>query len=76
VIERIAGKDFTTLANISEMRQRCHVEAKVQDCISAAPAPRSAERLSGSFEMGGAISPRDALEARLTKDRRKPHSKR
>jgi hypothetical protein len=28
-IERIAGKDFTTLANIERMRQLCRVEAKV-----------------------------------------------
>lgn len=76
VIERIAGKDFTTLANIQKMRELCRVEAKGQGCTFGAPAPASAERLSGSFVMGGAISPRDALEARLTKDRRKPHSER
>jgi hypothetical protein len=29
VIERIAGKDFTTLANIERMRDLCRVEAKV-----------------------------------------------
>src|SRR6202048_1227904 len=28
VIERIAGKDFTTLANIERMRELCRVEAK------------------------------------------------
>src|SRR3984957_14753589 len=34
VIERIAGKDYTTLANIERMRERCRVEAKVPDCGS------------------------------------------
>ena len=30
-IERIAGKDYTTLANIERMRELCRVEAKEQD---------------------------------------------
>ena len=30
-IERIAGKDFTTLQAINQMRERCRVTAKVQD---------------------------------------------
>ena len=29
VVERIAGKDYTTLANIERMRELCRVEAKV-----------------------------------------------
>jgi hypothetical protein len=29
-IERVAGKDYTTLANIERMRQACRVEAKVR----------------------------------------------
>ena len=28
VVERIAGKDYTTLANIERMRELCRVEAK------------------------------------------------
>src|ERR1700758_1857962 len=32
VIERIAGKDFTTLQNIERMRELCRLEAKVPDC--------------------------------------------
>src|SRR5437899_6587138 len=31
-IERIAGKDYTTLANIERMRELCRVEAKVHTC--------------------------------------------
>jgi hypothetical protein len=34
VVERIAGKDYTTLGNIERMRQLCRVEAKVPDCGS------------------------------------------
>jgi len=29
VVERIAGKDYTTLANIERMRELCRVEARV-----------------------------------------------
>jgi hypothetical protein len=31
-VERIAGKDYTTLANIERMRELCRVEAKVPGC--------------------------------------------
>jgi len=69
IIERIAGKDYTTLANIERMRELCRVAAKAPDSIYAAHAPGSGARRSGLSETGNAISPRDALEARLTKDR-------
>ena len=45
VVERIAGKDYTTLANIARMRELCRVEAKVRDCGSESDA---AEQPSGS----------------------------
>jgi hypothetical protein len=32
VIERIAGKDYTTLANVEKMRETCRVEAKASVC--------------------------------------------
>src|SRR5215469_11299281 len=32
VVERVAGKDYTTLANIGRMRELCRVEAKAPDC--------------------------------------------
>ena len=32
VVERIAGKDYTTLANIERMRELCRVEVKAPDC--------------------------------------------
>jgi hypothetical protein len=74
VIERIAGKDYTTLANIERMRELCRVEAKVPDSTCAGHAQASAGKRSGLFATGNAISPRDALEARLTKGRQKLHS--
>jgi hypothetical protein len=36
VIERTAGKDYTTLAYINRMRELCRLEAKVHASISAA----------------------------------------
>src|SRR6266481_7227675 len=33
-IERIAGKDFTTLEEIKRMRELCRVQAKELDCLS------------------------------------------
>src|SRR6266481_6653241 len=41
IIERIAGKDYTTLANIQRMRESCRVEAKALDFGSD---PRGARR--------------------------------
>jgi hypothetical protein len=32
IIERIAGKHYTTLANIERMRELCRVERKVPGC--------------------------------------------
>ena len=43
VIERIAGKDYTTLANIERMRELCRVEAKVQDSTCAGPPKHRAQ---------------------------------
>src|SRR3977135_3628322 len=70
VIERIAGKDFTTLANIEQMRQLCRVPEKAPGCASALPAEITAapsRTPSGSSVTEGAISPRDALRTRLAK---------
>jgi hypothetical protein len=74
IIERIAGKDYTTLANIERMRELCRVQAKARDSICGGHAQASAGKRSGSSAMGNAISPRDALEARLTKGRQKLRS--
>src|SRR5689334_19124679 len=37
IIERIAGKDFTTLAHIERMRELCHVSAKARDSTNERP---------------------------------------
>src|SRR5262244_3943714 len=69
VVERIAGKDYTTLANIKLMRELCRVEAKVPACGSvrqgATRAAKSPAELYGSSSMPANISPRDALRAKL-----------
>jgi hypothetical protein len=70
VIERIAGKDYTTLRNIELMRKLCRVDQK--DPISGgernvAPAAKSSARGLGSSSTTGSNTPRDALLARLEK---------
>jgi hypothetical protein len=70
VVERIAGKDYTTLANIERMRELCRVEAKVRGCISAPPVGKvgvSSKTRSGSSSMATSMSPQDALSIRLAK---------
>ena len=42
VIERVAGKDYTTLAAIKRMRELCRVAVKVRDSGCAAPAATGA----------------------------------
>jgi hypothetical protein len=69
-IERIAGKDYTTLANIERMRELCRVQAKAHVSTYAGHAQASGGKPCGLSAMGTVISPRDALAARLTKDRR------
>lgn len=45
VIERVAGKDYTTLAHIQRMRELCRLAVKVQDSGSA-PSGETAEAVS------------------------------
>jgi hypothetical protein len=70
VIERTAGKDYTTLHNIERMRELCRVEVKVLDCgfaqLGEARTARSRAAQYGSFSTAASISPRDALKAKLT----------
>src|SRR5260370_33889870 len=44
VIEKIAGKDFTTLAHIERMRELCRDEAREPDFSLKPPAETRAER--------------------------------
>src|SRR5215471_14196980 len=71
-VERIAGKDFTTLQAIQEMRKRCRVNPKAPDCGSnpsgETMTAQSANGLYGSFETERARSAR----ARLQKIARAP----
>src|ERR1700681_2994341 len=46
VIERIAGKDYTTLANIERMRELCRVEPSP---LASTSENATAERRPGSF---------------------------
>jgi hypothetical protein len=53
IIERIAGKDFTTLANINRMRELCRVESNHPDSTSDIAADA---RLPGLSSIMGARS--------------------
>src|ERR1700733_6736075 len=74
VTERIAGKDYTTLAHIEQMRELCRVQVREPDCTNgvrgsgvASPSPRP----SGSSRTAVGISPQDALRAQLKQSRLK-----
>lgn len=71
VIERVAGKDYTTLRNIEQMRELCRVQARGHGSTCVEQDRTSDERPSGSSATATNISPRDALQARLNTDRRK-----
>jgi hypothetical protein len=68
-IERIAGKDFTTLDDIKLMRELCRVPARAQ---SSQISPTSPSVTSTSV---AAISPQNALRGRLKQSRVKEQSK-
>jgi len=70
VVERIAGKDYTTLANIERMRELCRVEARVPafGCVPHG-VTRQAKLPNGRFgssSMAEGTSPQDALRAKLS----------
>ena len=71
VIERTAGKDYTTLAHIEHMRALCRVEPKDRDCGSnlrvEIPAARSFERRSTSFETDQSNAALELAKAKLKK---------
>jgi hypothetical protein len=76
VIERIAGKEYTTLAAIAEMRKLCRAQQKDQGCGSSPPGAtskgRSLSRLSGASETGRASEAQASVIAKLEALRRKP----
>src|SRR5689334_10256096 len=69
IIEKIAGKEFTTLAHIERMRELCREEAREQDFSSRPLAETRAERSltkqRGSSEITGGMSAQAALQMRL-----------
>src|SRR5436190_17608652 len=69
VIEKIAGKEFTTLVHIERMRELCRDEARVQDSSLKPPVKtreeRSPTRQPGSSETTAGISAQAALQMRL-----------
>ena len=69
VIEKIAGKEFTTLAHIERMRELCREEARGPDSSLRPPAEIRAERSPtkrpGSSETTAGMSARAALQMRL-----------
>jgi len=71
VIQRIAGKDFTTLRHIEEMRKICRDEQKVRDCGCNQPestaTERSSSKRSGSSAMARSSAALDAARAKLSK---------
>jgi hypothetical protein len=68
ITERIAGKDFTTLAHIDRMRELCRVQARESGCDiameSSSPKAFDAPRMATT-------SPQNALRARLKQSRLK-----
>ncbi len=68
-IERIANKDFVTLAEIKRMRELCRVPPS--DQIPQVP-PTNPSASSGP---DAAVSPQDALRARLKRSRARDQSK-
>src|SRR6516164_2573505 len=74
-VERIAGKDFTTLQAIREMRERCRVNPKALDCGSnpsgETMTARSANGPFGLSETERARSARARLQ-KIARARSKP----
>jgi hypothetical protein len=69
IIERIAGKDYTTLASIDLMRQSCRVETGVHGCGSVRTGATKQEKWSrtpsGLSSTAENISPQAVLRAKL-----------
>ena len=77
-IERIANKDFVTLAEINRMRELCRLSTKEHGSTNGRHDTETANSLPepcGSSKMGPGISPQDALRARLKKSHLKKQSK-
>lgn len=62
VIERVAGKDYTTLSEIKRMREKCRVAVKARDS-GCAPSDGTKEGLS-PIPPAGSLSTDDIRKAR------------
>ena len=68
VIERVAGKDYTTLAEIDRMRELCRLDRKAPDFGSEKSAETPPELIAaphGSSATMATMRPRDALRTTL-----------
>jgi hypothetical protein len=69
IVEKIAGKEFTTLAHIERMRELCRDEAREPDSSLRQPAATRADRSPieqpGSSETTVGMSAQAALQMRL-----------
>jgi len=79
VVERIAGRDYTTLASIERMRQLCRVETKAPTCGSEKKSGTGVESSCGtdlgSSSTAAGTSPQDALRVKLQRRREgSPHT--
>jgi hypothetical protein len=70
-IERVAGKDYTTLANIERMRELCRVEARDRasgyNRQGEAQMEGSSSKPSGSSEIGRSNGALEQARAKLEK---------
>jgi hypothetical protein len=65
-IERVAGKDYVTLAEIEAMRERCRREARGLDSGSARPgAAKNPSGLSETDESGSALAAAQMIADKL-----------
>jgi hypothetical protein len=72
VVERVAGKDYTTLASIQRMRELCRVNPKVPDSGSN-PEDKTKTAQFGSEQFGSSATERaSSARARLQKIARVP----
>lgn len=69
--EIIAGKEYTTLANIEQMRELCRVQAKAPASSGGTntgkPTDHSGAKLAGTSKMPESDAPLAAARARLKK---------
>src|SRR5947207_5267283 len=66
-VERIAGKEFTTLADIERMRALCRSEAKARDCGSSPADPSATSAPCGSSATEDANTALALARAKLSK---------